>query len=328
MKTYTRTAKCCPFLWDSNKHKITLISQKRNYLCEYLQMKKNLFILSLFLLSVNIFGQNQPLYDVQSIHEMPVFPNCEKIKTTQKKKMSQCISQQLTQLMSAKLAGFEDYMNAQGMTEAQAKLRFIISKEGIIVGAEESQDSNVALADAAIDAIQQISNELQPIRPAKLKSGEIVNVQFEIPLKFMVELQKKAQETMHYPVDEIVLFSLLEKGFRYEIRLFKGKNLKVYEIKDDKETFLGNFLSLQEIGQSDPYKTLIQNEKNSEMAFITDGYLDQEFFEIYIRHLFDQKKNAFIEIYQVKDDKKTKVAEYLHEIDFNQSRYAPLIYRE
>lgn len=291
-------------------------------------MKNTLFILFLSLFSQSIFGQEQQLYNVRSIHEMPVFPHCENIKSTQKKKATQCISQQLTQLLSNKLQDFETFMSAHGITESQAKLRFIITKEGVIVNVEEVKGSDPALAEAAVEALNQIAEELPPILPGKLSSGEKVNLLFEVPLRFIVEPSINSVDPLDYPVDEIVLFTLLEKDFRYEIRLFKGKNIKVYEVKDKQETFLGKFLSLQEVGQSDPYKTLIQNEKGAELTFITDGYLDEDFYQIYIRHLFDQNKNAFIEIYQVKEAQQTKIAEFQNEIDFNRSRYAPLIYRE
>ncbi len=142
-----------------------------------------------------------------------------------------------------------------------------------------------------------------------------------------------AQEEINnpiFPVDEIVLFTLLQDDLRYEIRLFKDKNIKTYEIKNGEVTYLGKFLNLGEVERSEPYKTLLAGARQSTKTFVTDGYLGNEFYEIYIHNLFNPKneKPIFVEVLKINDRKSEIVSRYEQEADFNESRFAPLIYRD
>lgn len=130
--------------------------------------------------------------------------------------------------------------------------------------------------------------------------------------------------------NEIVLFTLLENEMRYEIRLSQGKNIKTYEIKNGAETYLGKFLSLGEVESSEPYKSLIGRERQSTKTFVTDGYLGSEFYEIYIHNLFNAKREnpIFVEVVKIENKKAEVVSKYDKETDFNESRFAPLIYRD
>lgn len=130
--------------------------------------------------------------------------------------------------------------------------------------------------------------------------------------------------------NEIVLFTLLDDEMRYEIRLFQGKNIKTYEIIDGAETYLGKFLSLGEVENSEPYKSLIGKARQSTKTFVTDGYLGNEFYEIYIHNLFNAKneKPIFVEVLKVEDKKSEVVSKYDKESDFNESPFAPLLHRD
>lgn len=130
--------------------------------------------------------------------------------------------------------------------------------------------------------------------------------------------------------NEIVLFTLLENELRYEIRLSQGKNIKTYEINNGVETYLGKYLSLGEVESSEPYKSLIGKERQSTKTFVTDGYLGNEFYEIYIHNLFNAKseKPIFVEVLKVEDQKIEVVSKYDKESDFNESPFAPLLYRD
>src|SRR5690606_19497940 len=116
----------------------------------------------------------------------------------------------------------------------------------------------------------------------------------------------------------------------YEIRLFKNKDIKTYEIRNGGETYLGRFLSLGEVEQSEPYRSLIIKERSSEKTLVADGFLDDGFFEIYIHNLFDRenKKPIFVEVVKVDNNRKTIISKFEKEAEFNKSRFVSLIYRD
>ena len=133
-----------------------------------------------------------------------------------------------------------------------------------------------------------------------------------------------------FSVDELVLFTLVDQDLRYEIRFYQGKHIKTYEIKNGEETYLGKFMNLAEVERSEPYKSLLQHERNSSKTFVTDGYLGNEFYEIYIHNLFDAQKAkpVFVEVLKVEGQNSEVVSKYEKETDFNESRFAPLLYRD
>lgn len=133
-----------------------------------------------------------------------------------------------------------------------------------------------------------------------------------------------------FPVDEVVLFTLVQDDLRYEIRLFQDRNIKTYEIKNGEVTYLGKFLNLVEVERSEPYKSLMADARRSTKTFVTDGYLGNEFYEIYIHNLFNaQRENPiFVEVLKVNENKTELVSKYEKETDFNKSPFAPLIYRD
>lgn len=133
-----------------------------------------------------------------------------------------------------------------------------------------------------------------------------------------------------FSVDEIVLFTLVQDDLRYEIRLYQNKNIKTYEIKNGEITYLGKFMNLMEVELSEPYKSLLANARNSSKTFVTDGFLGNDFYEIYIHNLFNTKneKPIFVEVLKVEDKKSEVVSKYDKESDFNESPFAPLIYRD
>lgn len=130
--------------------------------------------------------------------------------------------------------------------------------------------------------------------------------------------------------EELVLFTLLDKDLRYEIRLYDQKHIKTYEIKNGDVTYLGKFLNLGEVERSEPYKSLMAKARQSSRILVTDGYLGNEFYEIYIHNLFNTKGTdpVFVEVLKVNDNRSEIVSKYEREADFNQSRFAPLLQRD
>lgn len=289
-------------------------------------MKQILYIL-IFIISGSLLGQEHKLYNLNDVRKMPVFPTCEGIKPRNKKKASECISKRLTTLIGAKLKGFENAMYENNLAEASAIVRFVISKEGIIHGIQEIDGSNPLLGEAVVHSLDQISQELPPIHPAKLRSGESVDIVFQFPIKYKIDLNSSNFDKIEYPVDEIVLFSLFESNFRYEVRYFNNKNIKVYELRDGRETYLGRFMSMNELLRSEPYRSLIEEIKASDRIFVTNGELEDENYEVYIINLFDNSKPVYVEVLKEIDGEKVIIAEFKRELDFSKSIYAPLIYR-
>src|SRR5690606_16329960 len=133
-----------------------------------------------------------------------------------------------------------------------------------------------------------------------------------------------------FPVDAVVLFTLIEDDLRYEIRLFKDRNIKAYEVKNGETTYLGKFINLGEVERSEPYKSLMADARQSTKTLVTDGYTGNEFYEIYIHNLFNPETSrpVFVEVLKVNQHKSEQVSRYEKETDFNESIFAPLIYRD
>lgn len=287
-------------------------------------MKQLINILFIFFLIHPVFSQKQNLYTQKEVKEMPVFPGCEGVNPKRKTRMQACITEKITSLLSNKLINFNATMAKHELSSVTAEIQFVFSKEGIILGINSTEDSHPLLADAVVQALNSISDNLPRIRPARIKSGESVNMYYNFPIQYKL---KEIDPRPNYLSDNIVLFTLQDKDKDYEIRLTKSNSIKVFEQKGEQETYLGRFLSLKELSNSEPYKQLIEYEFSNNKTLITKGYLNGEFHEIYIYNLFDKKLNPHIEVIRYKDDSKSEVITFKQELDFSQSIYAPLIYR-
>ncbi len=294
-------------------------------------MKQLFTFLVLVLFGNLLFSQEQQLYTENKVKEMPLFPGCESIHPTQKKEMTHCITEKISERLLQNMKGIDESLVKSKIYDARADIQFVISKEGILIGMKEMKRSNPILAESALLAMERISMELPPISPAKLKDGTSVNLLFQIPVIYQLEKKEETLVDSTFPVDEIMLFTLLgDAGLRYEVRLYKNKDIQIYEIKDNQIVFLGKFLTLNEVENSEPYKSLIDQSRKSNKILVADGFLDKEFYEIYVHNLFNRKQSepVFVEVVQVENKKRNLIIQYEKEADFNESRYAPLIYRE
>ena len=295
-------------------------------------MKQLFTILFILLLGNSVFAQEQKIFVSKEVTKMAVFPGCENTDVSDKKALTDCMSKQLSAKLINELNGLEEALSQSGVYDAQALIQFVISKEGIIIGVEQMNGGNLILGDAASLAMEKISMELPPIRPAILEDGTPVNLMFQLPVRFKIEEEVKGIVNSIYPVDEIVLFTLLteNKDLRYEVRWFKNKDIKVYEIRNHQSNFLGKFLTLNELENSEPYKSLIDKSRTENKILVADGFLDKEFFEIYIYNLFDSSRQEpiFVEVVEVKDKKVQSVFTFQTEAEFNDSKFVSLIYRD
>lgn len=292
---------------------------------------KHFYLFLLFLIiSEPAFSQQQPLYTASEVKEMPVFPGCEHIKPSRKKVMNECMAEKISDLLNQKMEGMHDVMAQYGISQASAVIMFVITKEGVMLNFSEVKGSNPVLAQYSIDALNRISMEIRPIRPAMIKKEQRVNLLYQMPITYENDEDIEFQN-YQFPVDEIVLFTLKDTETDYEVRLFQVKDIRIFEIKDDTLTFLGRFLSMGEVERSEPYKSLIEKERQSDRTLVSGGELDGAYYEIYIHNLFQKDKKSkpiFVEVEKLEDGKMIPVQTFEKEIEFNQSKFAPLIYRE
>lgn len=291
-------------------------------------MKRVFSVLLLLIFPILLLSQGLGPFTQREVISVPVFPGCEYIPIDDKVELTSCMREKISSILSEKL-DLEDILISEGIYNAAARIQFVVSKEGKIISVEALKGGNPILGDASVEIIKDISSTLPLMIPGKLENGEPVNMVFQLPVTYTVDLE----EEVVYPSDEIVLFTLLseeEPNLRYEVRFFKMKDIKVYEIADNKATYLGKFLSLNEVEESEPYRSLIQKSKKEGKVLVADGMIDNEFYEVYIHNLLKKKQNKsiFVEIVRVKNDKRRTVEKYEREDDFNKSRYAPLIYRD
>lgn len=292
---------------------------------------KQFYLFVLVLFAGIAFPQQQPLYMSAEVDEMPVFPGCEHIKASRKKKMNECLAGRVTELLNEKMGRIDETMTQYGISKASAVIQFIITKEGVMLNFSELKGSNPILSQSTITALDEISMEILPIIPAKLKKGEKVNLLYHMPITYESDEEEMMKETYEFPVDEIVLFTMKNNDAKYEVRLFQNQFIKIYEINERGETYLGRFLSMGEVERSEPYKSMIENERKAERILVSAGSLSDEYYEIYIYNLFQQdKKNhpIYVKVEKLEEGKRIPVQTFEKEIDFNRSIYAPLIYRE
>lgn len=286
------------------------------------------FNILLFLLTMNLaFSQQQSLFTMKEVKEMPIFPGCEGVNPKHKKKIQACMTQQLTTMLTQKLHGFDRLLAEHQIPEALAEIQMVISKEGIILDVNATDESQPLLAEASIRALNQISEELPPIRPAKSSDGKSVNMYYQFPIFYTIELVQEVEQAV-YPVDEIVLFTLKDGDVNYEVRLFEDRNIKVYEYKGSNLTYLGKFLSMREFEAAEPYRSILNNQKKEAKILVTQGYLDNELFEINVYNLFRPDSLPHLEVVKLENDKRTVVATFEKELDFSKSKFAQLIYRD
>lgn len=295
-------------------------------------MKFNfVFIFFLSFLSA-VSAQEQQVYSMSKVHSLPIFAACEKHDPTDRKLMNNCISSDLSMKLFKSLKGFDEVMKQSGFEKAEATLQFLVSKEGVLIDIRPLEGGNPILGDAAAIALEKIAMELPPIQPAKLKNGTPVNVVFQLPIEYRVKKEEVNKSSNDYPVDEIVLYTLTPEGktYRYEVRLYKNKSITVYEKQGSEFYFLGKYLTLNELERSEPYKSLMEKERKQGKTLVTDGFIGEDFYEVYIYNLFnaDGKHKVFVEVFKKVKGKNQSVAKFEKEESFNQSKYAPLIYRD
>lgn len=266
-------------------------------------MKKILLITLLVFTLGFAFSQTEKLdkfpVDVQdssgvSVREvgfMAVFPGCEKLNENDKVALQKCLQQNLSRLLTGKLQKHADKMFRQGLTSAQSKLQFVISKNGEMIEIVALKGGNKEFGTASEKAMMDVATKINKIKPATLNDGTPVNLVFQLPIKYLIRESKIDQ----FIWNEIVIATFKDDAQKFEIRQDKQHNIKAYEITNGHDLFLGKFNSLNEVVSSEPYKTLYQQSGGKLLA--AEKKIKNNIYKIY----YSSTNNDFLESYKVEN---------------------------
>lgn len=246
-------------------------------------------------------------FTARQVSKMAIFPGCENFTGTDKAELQKCFSQNITNLLSAKLEYFTTKMTELKINSAASKLQFVVSKDGKLIQIQAMSGGNTELGVASEKAMKEIAEEIAAIRPALLEDGSPVNLVFQLPVRFQIE--QESPEEPQYEWNELVMTTLKDENSVYEIRLAKPETFKVYEITSNGQVFLGNYRAMYEIVQTEPYKSIF--EKLTERILITEGTMKDVFYRFY--SLKEDPLN--VHIYEVKNGQETLV-EKINQKDF------------
>lgn len=122
----------------------------------------------------------------RQVNKMAVFPGCENLKTNNE--LTACMSQKLIEELGDQLSGFEEIAYKSGIDIANAKLSFVVDKNGKIVQIKAMDGGNKELSTESQKALDRISKRLiqkkKYIKPAQMNDGSSVDMIFMIPVKY------------------------------------------------------------------------------------------------------------------------------------------------
>ncbi len=256
-------------------------------------------------------------FTARQVAEMAIFPGCE--SETDKSELQKCFSQNISNLLSAKLWNFTDKMTELKINSASAKLQFVVDKNGKLIQIVAMSGGNVELAQASEKALKEIATEISVIRPALLEDGSPVNLVFQLPVRF--QIQEDSPEEPQYDWNELVMTTLKENNSIYEIRIAKPETFKVYEITSNGQVFLGNYQTMYEIVQTEPYKSIF--ERLNDRMLITEGLMNGTFYRIYS----SKEDQLNVHIYELKEGQESLLEKISQKDFYILPKYSELIIR-
>lgn len=235
---------------------------------------------------------------LREVSQMAIFPGCEKYDVNDKKALQSCIAVELNNRLGAKLENFAEELDRKGISEAVAKLQFVIDKNGKIVQVKAMEGGSAELGIVSEKALKEISDEIGKISPATLEDGAPVNLVFQLPVKYVVT---EDEDEPQYEWNELVISTLKDDTKTYEIRMSKKEVFNVYEITKDNQIFLGKYNFVHEIYKVEPYKSI--REKTIVKNLITEGNFENSFYRFY--GMNDDPSN--VHIYKVVEGKENLI---------------------
>lgn len=257
-------------------------------------------------------------FTAREVAYMAIFPGCETIDINDKINLQKCLAQELNNRLGAKLENFAEELDKKGISEAVAKLQFVIDKNGKIIQVKPMDGGSADLQIASQNALIEISNEIGKISPASLEDGRPVNLVFQLPVKYVVTQDK---EEPQYEWNELVLLTLKEQDKTYEVRMSKQEAFNVYEITKDNQIFLGKYNLINEIYRVEPYKTITENAKGKNL--ITEGMFEKSFYRFY--GMSDDPSN--VHIYKVLEGQENMLEKISFKNFFFLPKYSELLKR-
>lgn len=294
-------------------------------------MKKILFFLFLVPLFSFVFSQvespeispsktDSANFTARQVDKMAVFPGCE--SETEKVALVKCFQQRISELLVDKLSNFANEMERLNKEEAITRIQFVVDKNGKLIQIKALDGGTPELAAASSKAIEEIAAEIQPIRPATLEDGSPVNLVFQLPVKYKIELNETSDESdePEYEWDEVVLATLADGEIRYEVRASKLHNFSVYEVRPNPDIFLGNFATMDEIAVTEPYRSIFQSNKK---ILITEGVKDEILYTFYNKE--EDPSNVYI--YQLKEGEEVLLEKMSYYDFYMSSKYSEFFLR-
>lgn len=249
---------------------------------------------------------------------MAVFPGCEKHDVNDKKILQECLAKELNTLLGKKLESFGNKMEKQGLISAVAKLQFVIDKSGKIVQVRALTGGNKELGEISEQILNDIGKKTKKIQPATLEDGSPVNLVFQLPIKYVTQNSKINQFTWN----EIVIYTLQNSNQKFEIRENRRESkFKVYDVQNDKNLFLGNFKSLNEVLDLEPYNSIYI--LNSEKNLIAEKLIDKTLYRLY----YSKDREGYLESYKVVNGVEELMESFPKESSEFSSLYLKLILR-
>lgn len=241
--------------------------------------------------------QNLSGFTAREVSYMAIFPGCERVDVNDKKELQSCLSKRLNELLGQKLEKFADHMDRTGITTAVAKLQFVIDKEGKIVQVKAMSGGNKELGIESEKAMNQIAGNIKKIRPATLEDGTPVNLVFQLPVKYALQVSRLGDMKW----SEVVIATLKNETVKFEIRENKNESvIKVYEIKDNSSYFLGNFKTFNEILTLEPYRSIYQT--SGSRLLLAEMKIDKILYRIYYG-----QPEKYVDVFQVNNEKEELV---------------------
>jgi len=267
-------------------------------------MKKLLIGLGCFVFGVGIsLAQNEKLdklpaelnekFTVKTVKYMAVFPGCEETDINDKEMLMQCFSQKLSALLSDRLSNFAKEMDKKGEVLANAKIAFVVNKEGKIIEIEALPEGSPSLKKAASEAMEKIAKKIDKIQPAAIEDGTPVNLLFQIPVRYFVQGESQLNKI---PWNEYVVATIFDENHKYELRHDKKFVFKIYDVTNGQNSFIQDFKMLEEAYTTEPYASLLKNQ--SEKLMLAEKKVGDIFYRIY----YNSKNSHRVDVYKMIGD--------------------------
>lgn len=284
------------------------------------------FLLSLFISNAQKSDLDKIPVDVskeeltiREVSHMAIFPGCEKVDVNDKNALQSCLAKELNNLLGKKLENFGYKMEKDGLVSAVAKLQFVVDKSGKVVQVKAMEGGNKELGEVSENALIEIGKKTKKIQPATLEDGTPVNLVFQLPVKYVIQDSKINQFTWN----EIVLYTIHDSSQKFEIREnSKESTFKVYDVLNDKNVFLGNFSSLNEVLSLEPYKSVFLLNRDEKL--IAERLIDKTLYRLY----YSKKHENYLEAYKVVNGKEELMESFPKENLEYSSLYLKLMLRK